>query len=224
MTTTLGSYGSGGNSKNILVGAAALFVGPSVNPQIPAFEAGYSFRDTVASAILAGGGTTALQEVGFSENGVNVSYQPTYGDVVVDQLLDSALVFKSSMKVEVTTTFAEATLENLILTWGQLETTKTTDANGDVLSIEGGSLGDRPHERTLVFVGQAPAATVGSSERVYTVSRAIQTATSAHDLKRDAATTLPATFRCLPGSVDSNGNTSGTAYGTVRDRNFTVGS
>ena len=39
---------------------------------------------------------------------------PDFGEVEVDQLLDSAKIFKQGMQVTLNTTFAEATLENLL--------------------------------------------------------------------------------------------------------------
>jgi hypothetical protein len=121
------------------------------------------------------------------------------------------------MKVTVNTTFSEATLENLVVVWGQADASRTPAAtvnDDETLTIEGGSLGEAPHERQLAFVGPGPrrssANTVVNTERLYHIGRAIQTQTSAHDLKRDAATTLPVSFRCLPGTDGS--------YGKVVDR------
>jgi len=197
-----------GNSKQVLVGAAAFFVS-ATGADLPDLSGAGSAKDIIAAA------TTDWSAVGFTENGVEVSYEPTYGDVVVDQLLDSAVIFKSGMKVMVNTSFAEATLENLLIVWGQSDDT----LNSSVLSIEGGSLGDSPTERALAFVGPGPR-TAGDAERVYHVNRAIQSQTTAHKLARDAATTLPVSFRCLPGGSFSGATQ--TSYGTVRDRAITA--
>lgn len=198
-----------GDSKKVIVGAAAFFVADAVlGATLPSTLA----SDTTSRAEELLSGATDWKNVGFTDGGVEVSYEPTYGDVTVDQLLDSAVIFKSGMKVSVNTTFSEATLENLVVVWGQQSTTKS----GNVLTIEGGSLGDVPTERALAFVGPAPRSASDKVQRVYHVTRAIQTQTTAHSLKRDAATTLPVSFRCLPGTAVSGG----TAYGTVRDRAY----
>ena len=197
-------------SKNIIVGAAAFLISDS-GADLPALVKG--------QAVLTGS-VGDYRNVGFTSGGVTVSYEPTYGDVTVDQLLVSALVFKSGMKVMVNTTFGEASLENLLVTWGQNSDTYAAGADpatdDDELTIEGGALGDYPTERALLFVGNGPRSKAAKTERVYHVNRAIQTQTTAHDLKRDAATNLPVSFRCLPGANFSGA--SATAYGKVLDR------
>lgn len=201
-----------GDSKKVIVGAAAFFVADATAGAVLPSILG---TDTTSRAEDLLDGAAAWKNVGFTDGGVEVSYEPTYGDVTVDQLLDSAVIFKSGMKVMVNTTFSEATLENLVIVWGQAS--DTLDDVNRVLTIEGGSLGEAPNERALAFVGPAPRQTASDKvQRLYHVTRAIQTQTTAHSLKRDAATALPVSFRCLPGTAVSGG----TAYGTVRDRAF----
>lgn len=196
--------------KNILVGAAALYVG-TTTAAAPVLTANNPAGPVVSAA-------TGWSQVGYTDGGVEVSYEPAYTDVTVDQLLDSAIIFKSGMKVMVNTTLSEATLENLLIVWGAQDADLNT-ANR-TLEISAGNLGDFPVERQLIFVGPGPRVDISGNaahkERVYTINRAIQTNTTAHSLKRDAATTLPVSFRCLPGSNLAGNNT--TAYGTVVDR------
>jgi hypothetical protein len=151
------------NSKNILVGAAAFFVSEDDGTAAQsatltalglAGNAGKRAEDvslarTVATAPVG----VTWNTPGYTDGGVEVSYEPTYGDVTVDQLLDSAVVFKSGMKVTVNTTFSEATLENLVVVWGQSEDSLDRDLRD--LDIEGGDLGEaRPSAlwRSLVRV------------------------------------------------------------------------
>lgn len=192
-------------SKNIIVGAAEVFISDTQAALPDATD--LTTNKTYAAALHA---DTDWTDVGYTQEGVEVSYEPDYGDVAVDQLLDSARIFKQGMKVTVNTTFAEATLENLLVAWGQNANTLATG----VLEIEAGQLGDAPHERGLAFVGPAPLPGATGKERVYHVDRAVQTESSSHALKRDAATALPVSFRILPG--DPVGGKS--IYGTVRDR------
>jgi hypothetical protein len=196
------------SSKQIVVGAAAFFISDAQSPLTDLTAGVGKAADLIAA-------DSNWKNVGYTEGGVEVQYEPTYTDVMVDQLLDSALIFKSGMKVQVNTTLSEATLENLLVTWGQASTSLASS----VLSIEGGSLGDYPHERGVAFVGPGPRTVSNNNERIYHVERAIQTQTTNHFLKRDAATTLPVSFRCLPGSPNSG--VSQTSYGTVRDRAYT---
>ena len=103
-----------GDSKNIIVGAAALFVhseGPVTDPgtdaAFPAFADGTSYKETLD-------GTDGWTNVGFTQNGMELTITPDFGEVEVDQLLDSAKIYKQGMQVTLSTTFAEATLENLL--------------------------------------------------------------------------------------------------------------
>lgn len=215
-----------GQSRNIIVGAAAVFVGPggTALPDLDALVGGATTTPRATEVLSAStdfGGEDG-NGVGFTSEGVEVSYEPTFGDIEVDQLLDSARLFKQQMRVTVNTSFAEATLENLIVVWGQAEgsldnTTKTHEA---VLDIELGELGESPLERTMVFVGPSPLSSTptatGNSqnkERVYHLTRAIQTESTSHALRRNEGTMLPASFRVLPDTSAGAGR-----YGTVRDR------
>jgi hypothetical protein len=48
-------------------------------------------------------------------NGLELVFQPDFGEVQVDQLLDVAKLYKQGMQVNLNTAFAEATLENLLV-------------------------------------------------------------------------------------------------------------
>lgn len=197
-----------GNKKNIIVGAAAFFIGAE-NAILPVGITGAGTSD--AKEVLTTDSAN-WTNVGFTSEGVEVSYEPDYGDVEVDQLLDSARVFKQSMRVTVNTTLAEATLENLLVVWGQ----KAGSLNTGILTIEAGDLGDEPVARALAFVGPAPRPSSGTEtkQRIYQVDNAIQTESSSHALRRSEATALPVSFRILPSGRAGANN----AYGTVRDR------
>ena len=123
-----------GDSKNIIVGAAALFVyaeGPVTDPGVgaafPAFAAATSYKDTLSDDV-------AWTNVGFTQNGMELTITPDFGEVEVDQLLDSAKIFKQGMQVTLSTTFAEATLENLLYAIAA----SPNDLNGGLAAIAGG--------------------------------------------------------------------------------------
>jgi len=206
-------------NRNILVGAARVWLTTADSES----GAGTAWDTALSKATpTAAPPTTDFRDVGFTMEGVEVSVEPDYGDVEVDQLLDSARIFKQSMRVTVNTTFAEATLQNLVVVWGQqngtLNTTGTGNTAVDTLDIAGGSLGDDPVERGLLFVGKAPRVT-GKRERVYHLRRAIQTESSSHALRRTEVTGLPVSFRVLPNAAASNA-----AYGQIIDRARTAAS
>ena len=234
------------NTKNVIVGAADLFlsVGNNSNstgrPATDATTLGTLFgsSQSARSGLLA---SSAYDEVGFTSTGLEISYEPNYGEVMVDQLLDAARLFKQTLKVMLKTELVEATLENLTLSWGQMDSyyvnnTGSTIANvttlasgtpvsaetGATLNMAAGALGDAPVERTLIAVGNAPATIKGTAttkrnkERVYVARRVVSIDTTAHGLKRDNATVFPVNFRCLPD--DSNTAYAGAEYGVVIDR------
>ena len=97
-------------SNNIIVGAAALFVcDTTLTPgTLEAFDASESFKDTLTA-------DAAYDNVGYTMNGLELQFQPDFGEVQVDQVLDVARLFKQGMQVNLATAFAEATLENLLL-------------------------------------------------------------------------------------------------------------
>lgn len=198
-----------GNKKNIIVGAAALFIGPSFDgtgsDPAPAVSGTTSYRETVSDA-------AGWRNVGYTTEGLEVSNDPSYTDVEVDQLLDAAKIFKDSMGLSVNTTLAEATLENLLVAWGQQDATLTSAAQSKTLDIAGGALGEAPVERGLIAVGNSIEKTGSNAygERTYKVHRVLSVESSAHSLARADSTVLPVSFRCLPASSGS--------YGYVRDR------
>jgi len=161
--------------ENILIGAAALYIGNVSGTAKPAFAA-QSYRTTLEAtpwnpAITDLSLASAWRSTGYTMEGLEVSYEPEYGDVEVDQLLDSAVIFKQSMRVSLNTTLAEATLLNLMVAWGQSTSTLTSDASTAELSIQGGSLGEAPVERAFIAVGNGAYGRLATdsaySERVY---------------------------------------------------------
>lgn len=200
-----------GNKKNIIVGAASIYIGPAwdgengSNPA-PAVSGTTSYRTTVEAA-------PNWRNVGYTQDGLEVSNDPSYTDVEVDQLLDAAKIFQDGMSVSLSTSFAEATLENLLVAWGQANGTLSSAATTKTWTIDGGTLGAAPLERGLIAIGNGPEKAAGNaySERTYHAYRVLSVESSAHSLARAEATILPVTFRALP---DNFGK-----YGIVRDRN-----
>ena len=123
------------------------------------------------------------------------------------------------MRVNLVTTFAEATLENLLISLAyksdKLSGTKSTSA-GQVLDLSAGEIGECPVERGLVAVGPGTGDCVESShvERVYTAYRALSIEQVNVAAKRDAASEFAVTFRLLP--EDTSGS-----YGKIVDRTWT---
>lgn len=207
-------------NENIIVGAADVFIGKEEGvTETPALVPTESARTTLQTTLKDG-----WRHVGLTQGGVEFSYAPDFGEVDVDQYLDVAKMFKQRQSVTVNTTFVEATLENLLFAWGQPVDTlvpeeRTTGFEDAVLTIHGGALGDKPVERSVVFVGQAPAAPGTDRERVYYLARALNVEASSHSLSKTEATVIPAALRCLP-----VGDLAGTvSYGSIIERTVTAG-
>lgn len=200
------------NARNIIVGAAALYLsavegGGTALPAAPA--AGTSF----ASALE---GSADWRHAGYTSEGLELAYEPDWTDIEVDQLLDSAKIFKTSMRATINTTIVEATLENLLIAWGQTATTLTSGASDSTLGIAAGALGDDPVERSLAAVGPAPRSAGGARrERLYYARRVLSVDSVSVAIRRDESTMFPVSFRLLPDS-----NFPGAEYGTIRDRNI----
>jgi hypothetical protein len=207
-----------GNSANIVVGAAKVFISKTAEPTIPTPVSTDSYVDTVVAA------STNWTDVGFTNNGLEIQFQPEFGEVRVDQILDVAKMFKSGMQVTLNTSFAEATLENLLvaiagkstdLNSAGTDTTWGDDASA-VLSLNGGALGECPVERGLIAVGPSGGDCVTAAdsgqERVYVAYRVLSIDSVTLAAKRDEATTFDVSFRLLP-------NDSG-IYGQIVDRSW----
>ena len=181
---------SRGTATNIIVGAAALFVtragqdiGDSVTNNLPGTVANESYKTTLTDRW-----STRVRNVGYTSNGLDLTFTPTFGDVQVDQLLDTARLFKSGMTVTMRTSLAEGTLENLLLaitqrsatisatgvygstvaSWNDTGTitgtstatvTPASNTSSGYIDILSGELGEYPVERSVIAVGAAPDTT-----------------------------------------------------------------
>jgi hypothetical protein len=189
--------------------------GPST--KVPAFVSTSSYIPTLnALDVNLAGGTdaAAYRNVGYTNNGLQITYNPSYGSVTVDQLLDTAKLFKESMEVMIATEMAEGTLENILVVFGQGRST----LSGSTLGLEAGALGVAPTERQLIAVGQAPTTSSTNSERVYYARRVLSVQQSQFSLARNNASTFPVTFRLLPAGESAY---AGQEYGKIIDRTWT---
>lgn len=207
---------SRGSSSNIIVGAAALFTyedGVLTDADLPAFVDGASFRTTLSN-------DADFRNVGYTMNGLEIVFQPDFGEVQVDQVLDVAKLYKQGMQVNLNTAFAEATLENLLFSLaGKDSDLGAADSSGDVtLNLTAGDIGECPVERGLVAVGPGTGdcALSDQIERVYVAYRALSIENVTVSAKRDEPTMFEVSFRLLP-------NDSAT-YGKIVDRTIPAGS
>jgi len=198
-----------GSSNDIIVGAAALFTyedGALADADMPAYVSGDSYKDTLAD-------DADFRNVGYTMNGLEIQFQPDFGEVAVDQVLDVAKLFKQGMQVNLNTTFAESTLENLLFALAGQDGDLATVSSNPTLNLSAGDIGDVPVERGLVAVGPGTGNAAINVERVYVAYRALSIENVTVAAKRDEATMFEVSFRLLP-----NDNAS---YGKIVDRTYT---
>ena len=211
-----------GTSTNIIVGAAALFTyeaGVLTDADLPAYQAEGSvgnatgtYRETLAS-------DADFRNVGYTMNGLELQFQPDFGEVQVDQVLDVAKLYKQGMQVNLNTAFAEATLENLLFSLAGKDDDLTTSAGATgikvgspTLNLSAGDIGECPVERGLVAVGPGTGdCNPGEQiERIYVAYRALSIESVTVSAKRDEPTMYEVSFRLLPNDDAS--------YGKIVDR------
>ena len=216
-----------GDAKQIIVGAAAMFVyeegqiefdeetGEAIAGQVPDFEEGVRYVETLSEDPL-------WRNVGYTMNGFELVFQPDFGEVQVDQLLDAAKLYKQGMQVNLNTAFAEATLENLLVAIaapdsdlhdpGYDNNPMIEGPNPKWLDLSSGKLGECPVERSLIAVGPGTGDCDPDEyiERIYIAYRALSIDSVTVSAKRDEPSMFEVSFRLLPASTGS--------YGRIVDR------
>jgi hypothetical protein len=203
-----------GTSANIIVGAAALFTyesGLLTDNDLPAYVNGESYKDTLQDDV-------DFRNVGYTMNGLEVVFQPDFGEVQVDQVLDVAKLYKQGMQVNLNTAFAESTLENLLFAIAGKDSDLTTVSGNPTMNLSAGDIGECPVERGLVAVGPGTGdCAIGSElERVYVAYRALSIESVTVSAKRDEPTMFEVSFRLLPNDAAS--------YGKIVDRTIPAAS
>ena len=164
-----------GNNKNILVGAAALFfhaAGPLeekigkagvTGDTVPEFKETESYRETLTA-------DSAFGNFGYTSDGITISFEPDFGEVQVDQLLDSAKLFKQGMQVSLQTVLSEATLENLVIALANPESSlhRPYDRSGFVDPVTQEGPDDNDPNGNKDFAGLQKYAEFGTPPETYT--------------------------------------------------------
>ena len=207
---------SRGTSNNVIVGAAAFFINdntltPSTLSSLAVLDASESYKDTLTAS-------ATYTNVGYTMNGLELQFQPDFGEVQVDQILDVARLYKQGMQVNLATAFAEATLENLLIALAYSDARLTGNKNastGQTLNLSAGDIGDVPVERGIVAVGPGSGdpLTFEDKERIYAAYRALSIENVTVSAKRDEPSMFEVSFRLLP--EDTSGS-----YGKIIDRTF----
>ena len=187
------------NVSNIVVGEATIKVGDSSG----------------ATSISAMDG---FGDIGATQNGVEISWEPDMVDIEIDQFGDAARIVQSKVKVMVKTTLAEATLNNLALAWNYDSVgSNSVIANNDGANTKSFLFGAQtvfPYEKALVIQGTAPGSAAGGIKtRKFYTKRAISMEASNISMKRAEASVFAVGFRILPKVEDT-----GYEYGKIIDQ------
>ena len=205
-----------GTSNNVIVGAAAFFINdntltPSTLTSLAVIDSSESYKTTLSAA-------ASYTNVGYTMNGLELQFQPDFGEVQVDQILDVARLYKQGMQVNLATAFAEATLENLLVALAYSDSKLTGNKNastGQTLNLSAGDIGDVPVERGIVAVGPGSGdpLTFEDKERIYAAYRALSIENVTVSAKRDEPSMFEVSFRLLPEDTSAS-------YGKIIDRTF----
>lgn len=185
---------------NIVVGEAAVKVGAS-------------------NITMTNSDFDALSDIGATQGGVEISWEPDMVDIEIDQYGDAAKVIQSKVKVMLKTTLAEATLNNLAIAWSYDRTDGGTDikVNQDGANTKTFMFGSQsvyPYEYALQIVGNAPGSTASVTKtRKFNTKRAVSFESSMISMKRAEATMFAVSFRVLPNPADT-----GYEYGKIIDQ------
>jgi hypothetical protein len=211
-----------GTASNIIVGAAALFTyeaGVLTDTDLPAYEAEGTEGNTTGTYRETLANDADYRNVGYTMNGLELQFQPDFGEVQVDQVLDVAKLYKQGMQVNLNTAFAEATLENLLFSLAGKDDDLTASAGAtgikagsQSLNLSAGDIGECPVERGLVAVGPGTGDCDPDEqiERIYVAYRALSIESVTVSAKRDEPTMYEVSFRLLPNDDAS--------YGKIVDR------
>ena len=185
---------------NIVVGEAAVKVGAS-------------------NITMTNSDFDSLNDIGATQGGVEISWEPDMVDIEIDQYGDAAKVIQSKVKVMLKTTLAEATLNNLAIAWSYDRTDNGDDikVNNDGANTKTflfGSQSVYPYEYAIQIVGNAPGSTASVTKtRKFNTKRAVSFESSMISMKRAEATMFAVSFRVLPNPADT-----GYEYGKIIDQ------
>jgi hypothetical protein len=151
------------NAKNIIVGAAVVYVGKNgaENDRINVVSSTRTAQDPENVANVSNG---EWYHLGYTMEGVTLNIEPTFNDVMVDQLLDTARLFKTQQTVSVATSLTEASLENLYVAIGG-----AGGADGDYQTASAGA----DYNKIAVADGSASALGSAAASAVFASGSAV---------------------------------------------------
>lgn len=173
----------------------------------------------VSNTAMTNADFDSLTDVGATNGGVEISWEPDMVDIEIDQYGDAAKVIQSKVKVMVKTTLAEATLNNLATAWSYDNVTggadvKSNNDGANTKTLLFGTQSVYPFEYALQITGNAPGSTASVTKtRKFNTKRAVSFTSSMLSMKRAEASMFEVSFRILPVTADA-----GYEYGKIIDQ------
>lgn len=161
------------DSANVIVGYGFLYTAPG-GTALPTLTT----QPTSSTWTSAG-----FTEVGYTDDGVTVTYTPTFKNIEVDESMSPVQIVLIGEKLEISVKLAEATLLNLVQSIAGSTLTET--ATTSTLTI-GNPANPNQGEIVLGFQGPAPTSQAGTNTlgRVMIVYRAKATAAVSYHAQR----------------------------------------
>lgn len=152
--------------------------------------------------------------IGATTAGVTMERKVTFTDLEVDQIIGPIRMVPSKDVMTVTTTMAEATLQNLQIAFNLAAAPVVTAAATGVTANTQLDLGliQSAIEHTLVFKGPCPT-TNGYSARTVTLNRCVNMGASKMAFEKGKETAYLVEFTCMPSLTA----TAGSEFGTMVD-------
>lgn len=194
---------------SITVGEGQVFIGPD---------------QATVDADITTLGVNSQYNVGSTQNGVMIGWEPNMVDIEVDQFGDAARIVQSSQKITIKTTIAEATLANLANAWGYATGQSVSQpglVTGYALDGSGRSVGTLnvgihsvyPSEKYVRVEGNAPGSNAAALVyRSFKTRRCISYTAVEWGMQRADNQKYAVEFRALPDTSQT-----GHEYGTIVD-------
>lgn len=178
------------NAANVIFGSAPIYIAPKATAP-PSLTA----QPTQSSWLTAG-----FSLVGYTNDGVEHVYTPTYKDVTVDEEMAAINQILTAEKLEIKVKLAESSLENMSKA---INASIFTNPGTGIKTLTFGSLAQSSiPEYVVAFQGPGVG---GSANRVVIAWRAKVTSAVSQKYQRTSEVLLDTTFTCLADPTQAAG-------------------
>lgn len=185
------------SSDNIVLGVGNIYIAPFATAVLPTIPA-----DAI-SAITPG---VTWTDLGYTQDGANLQYNPKITEVFIDQSFAAIQTFLSGEECTLSASLAESTLKNLSFVIAASIYTSTS-AKKQQLDFGGGALADYK----LLYIGKGPGA-ASAGKTVIIIHRVRSVAQTGMNFKKENAVLIPLQFKGLTDSTQATGCNLATIY------------